>query len=290
MDPFGVKLVDYYDQPVVIDSVNSVTIYVHANVSVTGACYQGSYGYVTGATSETFSEGRAVFDTLQAFCMPGGLLEVEIRVDEGSLLTELQFAFRECEPGEILNQDVCQMCEYGTYSFDPTSGKCIECMENAECLGGDVISVDEGYWRQCHHCHDVLACRHLDYCLGGTDVGTQCREGHEGPLCNVCMEDYAFSADLTCAQCSSASTNATVIIPIVALCVVAVVAILLYMNRDFVQQKVEELQEFVHATIEKYEIQSASTKFKILIAFIQVSIVKFNILANKTIHIIILLY
>jgi hypothetical protein len=84
----------------------------------------------------------------------------------------------------------CQLCSEFYYSFDPTDEECRPCPENAVCPGGNQVEVKEGYWRQCQTCHIVESCRLTDVCYGGDDVITQCREGHTGPLCNLCQDNY----------------------------------------------------------------------------------------------------
>jgi len=39
------------------------------------------------------------------------------------------------------------VCPLGKYTFETASKECNECMQNANCLGGNKIEVDAGYWR-----------------------------------------------------------------------------------------------------------------------------------------------
>lgn len=45
-------------------------------------------------------------------------------------------------------------------------------MDNAECLGGDVINVNNGYWRSSNDSTKLYKCYMEDACLGGTSAST----------------------------------------------------------------------------------------------------------------------
>lgn len=51
--------------------------------------------------------------------------------------TKVTVNFRECEEGEIEVNSKCEECEVGKYSFEKKAEFCLECLENAECLGGN---------------------------------------------------------------------------------------------------------------------------------------------------------
>jgi hypothetical protein len=70
-------------------------------------------------------------------------------------------------------------------------------MENANCLGGNVISVREGYWRLNEESETVQLCPAKRACKGGTDVTRQCRKGHKGMYCSVCKGTAHLTHDMT---------------------------------------------------------------------------------------------
>ena len=61
----------------------------------------------------------------------------------------------------------CKACESGYFSLDPSVASCSECLENAECPGGRVITVEPGYWRSSFYSTNILACLYDKACIGG---------------------------------------------------------------------------------------------------------------------------
>ena len=51
--------------------------------------------------------------------------------------TLLSVNFWECKEGEILSGSWCELCDVGKYSFEVNSKSCSECLEHAQCLGGN---------------------------------------------------------------------------------------------------------------------------------------------------------
>eukprot|EP00966_Prymnesium_polylepis_P004021 92023-Prymnesium_polylepis.1 len=72
------------------------------------------------------------------------------------------------------------------------------------------LPVSPGWWRanelscsgsQDEHC--LHRCSPAEVCLGGNIVREQCRDGHYGVRCSVCLEDYYKNADNLCEHCGS---------------------------------------------------------------------------------------
>jgi len=61
---------------------------------------------------------------------------------------KLTFDFRNCTSGEAQKGNICEVCPVGKYTFETAAKDCLECMKNAKCLGGSLIEVDKGFWRQ----------------------------------------------------------------------------------------------------------------------------------------------
>lgn len=85
----------------------------------------------------------------------------------------------------------------GYFMQASTSAKiCTTCPVGAVCAAGSNVTVqnlqlEKGYWRTNVNSGNVLACPVLEACLGGSN--STCREGHEGPYCDVCVKKYALS-------------------------------------------------------------------------------------------------
>ena len=156
---------------------------------------------------------------------------------DSSIKVVLHLSTRECYPGEIEHDDVCNACPTDQYSFLPSRMKCESCEENAECGGGAVLVPREGYWHSTpfspvfHKCTYFTAChydrrreklmqfyedpeelkRQLDRLdrylennqMGGPDFSDykQCDEGYGGPLCGSCQQGYGHSYTGECEAC-----------------------------------------------------------------------------------------
>ncbi len=73
--------------------------------------------------------------------------------------------FRECWPGEVLNNNRCIKCIRGTYSIDPFSITCNKCLDNSVCDGGSVLNINPGYWRVSSVSTTVYKCPLDSSCL-----------------------------------------------------------------------------------------------------------------------------
>ena len=128
-----------------------------------------------------------------------------------------------------------------------------------------------GYWRQCEDCHEVMSCMNVDACEGGPSVSEQCQRGHEGPLCNVCMDEFAFGADdMTCTACNSDTRNNTLTITAVLLVVILALALFVYIKKEWLTGLYEAFTAKIEKFAEKYKIDSFMTKLKICFAFFQI--------------------
>lgn len=76
---------------------------------------------------------------------------------------------RPCRPGEVMGsqQNVCDPCPAGQYSFNISSVACHDaCPDNANCPQGAVLVPVEGYWHSAadatfiHACPNQAACRY----------------------------------------------------------------------------------------------------------------------------------
>ena len=57
--------------------------------------------------------------------------------------------FRECEAGEILVNNQCQVCPAGSYSlkYSASENTCTPCPDNTDVCYGNKLFVSAGYWR-----------------------------------------------------------------------------------------------------------------------------------------------
>ncbi len=90
---------------------------------------------------------------------------------------------------------MCNKCPQGKYSLEAGADECLICPKNTQCEGGDVIRVNEGYWRsgilsdEIHECLDDAACLGDDGSTDDEEIPYQCAKGHSGNLCTKCIEE-----------------------------------------------------------------------------------------------------
>lgn len=63
-----------------------------------------------------------------------------------NFIATLEVNFWECVAGEEFVDNQCMICESGWYALN-VGDTCVPCVDNVECLGGNVMNITEGYWR-----------------------------------------------------------------------------------------------------------------------------------------------
>jgi len=86
----------------------------------------------------------------------------------------------------------CQLCE-------EISEEGTDCEEEGATL--ESLPLEEGFWRTTSTSTDIRACIVKEACVGGTEAGKYCAEGHEGPYCDVCEESYSKNSEGLCVSC-----------------------------------------------------------------------------------------
>ncbi|KAL4475438.1 hypothetical protein ABPG72_022073 [Tetrahymena utriculariae] len=123
----------------------------------------------------------------------------------------------------------CNYCKSGTYSIiypkleDTTVHSCMKCSNNAQCPGGDVINVNEGYWRINDQDDLLVYCENApSNCLGGNTNST-CSIGHVGALCESCdiENNYTRAGNFQCANCGDVLLNSLKVIGLMAFYVIS---------------------------------------------------------------------
>ena len=201
--------------------VNSTDFTSSLIVTVTNYnCGNGRIGYLSGVQNVQVSAGVVIFDSLSAFCYPGGNLTLQFTAQLSGLesyhsLTEtVMMDFRSCVVGEILVVNQCVECPSGSYSFSTNqAAQCTPCPPNTDSCSGATINVSPGYWRPSVYSNVFLQCPFPNGCIGGngssnnnnmagsqttrnrrlTDVDGKnngCAVGYEGPLCGVCSSGF----------------------------------------------------------------------------------------------------
>mmetsp|Transcript_7339 Transcript_7339/g.6557 ORF Transcript_7339/g.6557 Transcript_7339/m.6557 type:complete len:118 (-) Transcript_7339:2116-2469(-) len=93
---------------------------------------------------------------------------------------------RYCIRGEYESTDnKCLVCQDGFYNLLFNQSECIECPEHAQCVNGENITVDTGYWRESLDSAAIYQCYNIEACPSNDDV--TCTVGYGGNLCQSCV-------------------------------------------------------------------------------------------------------
>jgi len=174
--------------------------------------------------------------------------------------------------------------------FGDRHGHCIPCPEGAECIEPGVtvetMKLQKGWWRsddqsvKLEKCRVEGACvqtielktfsssdaKHVVASTKGFETNMQCEEGHGGPLCNVCLEDYSKNTTGLCQSCEERFKLPTETIGLVVggtlLALVLIWAIKKRKSKRF---------SSVHRHMNYKTLRmSLRTKFKILVCYYQI--------------------
>ena len=167
-----VYLVDYYGVVNTTDFSSSVAATVLPGYSCGGG---GHIGYLSGTTTVVANAGKVAFDTLSAYCYPGGNMTVQFQgtpsgFDAGHRLTTTRLlTFRTCIDGETLLNNQCVPCPSGSYSLHYGT-PCTPCPEGTDSCTGRTIVASPGYWRISPLATILLSCPLPYACVGGSGV------------------------------------------------------------------------------------------------------------------------
>jgi hypothetical protein len=192
--PLILKLVDYDDQTMVLDSSSQILIQP-ANRSISS---------LSGFNSESLHQGIAIFENITFLAKPGSqnttfltfskainVNKIKKAFKDVRLENEIIVNFRFCRPGENIGENG-YWTEWGSgqYSLQWNSPKCNKWMDNAIWLGGTQIYLDEGYWRNSLNSTKLYKWRNKEACLGqflDREIHpTVWEKGYKGKLCKEC--------------------------------------------------------------------------------------------------------
>jgi hypothetical protein len=145
--------------------------------------------------------------------------------------------------------------------------QCAECPEGMVCDEQQELSkakIVAGWYRANNASLDVVECPLPHACVGKTTSGDElCRDGHMGPFCMICQDDYVWSSEQECALCDG-ELKASLIGGLVAtvLLVTAIFGTILHRKTSNART----------AGVSSWDmfVSKATTKYKILISFIQI--------------------
>ncbi|CDW78813.1 UNKNOWN [Stylonychia lemnae] len=105
----------------------------------------------------------------------------------------IELDFDTCSEGQIETNLICYPCATGTYNLFRDQQQCHDCLPHADCLGGNRLSIVNGFWRSSNVSTQIHECLNPDACIGGlmlndSEVNPLCQQGYGGNLCHTCQK------------------------------------------------------------------------------------------------------
>jgi len=240
VDTFSVSLLDYYGN-VGLAELGTCAVTTPPNIASADDSDNNTVTVRPIGSDVGVSRGGAVFSQLEVTGTIGNSYELMIDCKPNSLgrsrflnLTgkslpplALPVKVSPCAPGKeptsTSSGSICIDCPYNSFNVDGEA--CLPCPDGALCPGGDQISTQPNWWRSNLTSESFYSCRTPEICLAGPVAGDEaCIEGHQGPLCAVCREDW-FQFAGKCESCNSTGQAKAMLAISIILLVTAVVLI-----------------------------------------------------------------
>jgi len=133
-----------------------------------------------------------------------------------------------CEPckGGTTSPDGANSCKIAVCTkeleyYDVAKAKCVTATDGMEAFEFSTLksmALTDGHWRTKSTSSDIYPCPQTGACIGAkrpadgllamdnVTHGFSCRDGHTGPLCTICVEEYFLDASgTTCKKCADAN-------------------------------------------------------------------------------------
>ena len=169
------------------------------------SCHAGKYTKTPGSSCELCPQGK-------------------INRENGSIVCE------SCPENSVptTEQTSC-VCDKGFYGRPGVGEGCKMCPPGGTCskknLDVTEILSKKGYWRHSSISVNFYACKEYHACAGGI-WNQSCRDGHYGPMCNICNKLFAKSDGL-CAVCPPEKKGLNIFISLLAPVALIIILVLL---------------------------------------------------------------
>jgi hypothetical protein len=108
----------------------------------------------------------------------------------------------------------------------PDPDLCKDCPSGASCdendLNVETLVTKPSYWRKNKHEAIFYLCENAKFCTGGSisngSANNQCKDGHDGPLCELCKPNYAIQGGV-CKTCPNSNGAPFRVLAFFAVCV-----------------------------------------------------------------------
>jgi len=196
-----------------------------------------------------------------------------------------------------LGMGYCDICKQDYFRFglvDPENNHygsttnahgeaCVQCTDDEiECPGAGLtveqLNIQEGYWRTSETSKVFEDCQqkaNSNGCAGGTHTGPgNCKEGHAGPLCALCLPDWYGSGRIrTCKPCKKVTEDTFfhvfggIIVGVIVLSAIFRKKIARWIE-SFYERALENPR--IKKLVRWYETNALMPKIKVLLAFWQI--------------------
>ena len=150
-----------------------------------------------------------------------------------------------------------------------------ECL-NENVTGTTVESIDvlPGFWRVSNRSLIVRKCSDSDFCVGGQDYHTSCRENHVGPYCKVCADDHMMTLD-GCELCEEEGRSTTIAALVVMFILIILTLYYVLFKKDVAasegsMKKIAELWRWL-AKFGKKKVIEYRVQLKVILAYSQIA-------------------
>ncbi|GMI08230.1 hypothetical protein TrVE_jg10446 [Triparma verrucosa] len=193
-----------------------------------------------------------------------------------------------CEKGDYFMEGVPEGLEDSGVTW---LGYCVACPEGAACDEAGVtvknMPLKQGWWRSDDQSVKLEKCRVAEACLQNVEIKTftssldkkhvvtltkdfekdmQCEEGHTGPLCNVCIDNFSKNITGICESCDEKFK-----LPAQTVSLIGVGVLFALVLIGFLKRKKSVQFARIHRHVNYKSLRMAiRTKFKILVCYYQI--------------------
>eukprot|EP00854_Cymbomonas_tetramitiformis_P001442 gene1442-2063_t len=184
----------------------------------------------TGLRSEEEGSVHTLAYSLSTF--PDDIRYLEVKIEQCVGTQEWDADAKECKCIEdsehvALSKSKYCICKSGYFlsvEDGESAGTCMPCTDGGRCPGDNIMYAYENNWREDLTQDEFYTCQN-ELCLAQTEenvmlsvadeplsnnakansiAGGTCKQGHEGPLCSVCLEGWAYQGEF-CEECAESS-------------------------------------------------------------------------------------
>ena len=154
-----------------------------------------------GGGEASIKNGTAIFENFIFYGESYSNLEILIYlIGNSNLNKSIEINTKSCKNGDIYTKTSCITCSKGFYSINDNT-TCKKCPNEANCLGGNLITPKIGFWRYNNFSDKIIPCKIQESCL----ENSKCKKGYYGNLCFNCEKGYGYVRNHECVSCKNSN-------------------------------------------------------------------------------------